>query len=91
MVPFGHSKLESKETYSNPIGFDFIDTNNNGYLESDEWDDAFTRLDQNQNGQITEHDMINVLKDIDLRAFYAIGVAFLGEGVGSMCCLSIRR
>ena len=29
--------------------------------------------------------MLNVLKDIDLRAFYAIGVAFLGEGIGSMC------
>ena len=31
--------------------------------------------------------MLNVLKDIDLRAFYAIGVAFLGEGIGSMCSL----
>jgi len=38
----------SKETYSNPIGFDFIDTNHDGFLESAEWDDAFTRLDQNQ-------------------------------------------
>jgi hypothetical protein len=38
-----------------------------------------------RNGQICELDMLNVLKDIDLRAFYAIGVAFLGEGIGSMC------
>ncbi len=37
-------------------------------------------------GQISELDMIKVMKDIDLRAFYAIGVAFLGEGIGSMCC-----
>lgn len=79
------SRSEWKETYSNPIGFDFIDTNHDGFLESAEWDDAFTRLDQNQNGQICELDMLNVLKDIDLRAFYAIGVAFLGEGIGSMC------
>lgn len=79
------SRSEWKETYSNPIGFDFIDTNKDGFLESAEWDDAFTRLDQNQNGQICELDMLNVLKDIDLRAFYAIGVAFLGEGIGSMC------
>lgn len=37
-------------------------------------------------GQISELEMIKAMKDIDLRAFYAIGVAFLGEGIGSMCC-----
>ncbi|CAK8991154.1 SID1 transmembrane family member 1 [Durusdinium trenchii] len=79
------SRQEWVDTYTNATGFDFIDENNDGFLELWEWEAAFRRIDQDHRQSIKEDDMEKLVRDIDLRAFYAIGVAFLGEGVGSMC------
>ena len=83
--PFFLTFFQFEDAYSHATGFDFIDADKSGYLDRHEWEVAFRRIDQDHNGSITEDDMERLIKDIDLRAFYAIGVAFLGEGIGSIC------
>ncbi|CAJ1441256.1 unnamed protein product [Effrenium voratum] len=79
------SRAEWKYQYKNPIAFDWIDANGDGCLEKSEWDAAFRRLDTQSEGVVRECDFVKQAKEIDLRAFYAIGVSFAAEGVGSMC------
>ena len=82
------SRVEWKEAYGTRSAFDFIDRNGNGMLDISEWDDAFDRLDEENHGSVSADDMIRVAlgpRQIDLRAFFALGVAFVAEGVGSMC------
>ena len=81
------SRGEWREAFGSLAAFDFIDQNGNGMLEYSEWDDAFVRFDKEKQGSITAADMQIAVDSqrIDLRAFYALGVAFWGLGIGSMC------
>lgn len=83
------SRAEWRTQYGALIApFDFVDENGDGFLSLYEWDRAFKRLDHDQQGSISAADFVKAAlesKYIDLRTFYAVGVAFMGEGIGSMC------
>ena len=81
------SRSEWRNTFGTIYAFDFIDQDGNGVLERSEWTEAFDDFDREKQDEITAEDMVKAAIDsrrIDLRAFYALGVALFGLGIGSM-------
>eukprot|EP00438_Fugacium_kawagutii_P004597 Skav228988 [mRNA] locus=scaffold127:93884:96749:+ [translate_table: standard] len=81
------SRSEWREAFGTHYAFDFVDYDGSGSLERSEWDEAFGRFDKQKQEAITASDMVEVAMEsrkIDLRGFYALGVALWGLGVGSM-------
>mmetsp|Transcript_45490 Transcript_45490/g.101660 ORF Transcript_45490/g.101660 Transcript_45490/m.101660 type:complete len:580 (+) Transcript_45490:207-1946(+) len=79
------SRYEWSTLYGNSIAYDFLDKNKDGRISREEWVDAFHRLDTLGKGCLTEAQFMEATTELDLRAFYAIAITFVGEGIGSMC------
>lgn len=80
------SRSEWRGIFGTIYAFDFIDKDGNGSLERSEWSEAFEGFDREAHDSITAADMLKDVDSrcIDLRAFYALGVALWGLGIGSM-------
>ena len=79
------SRQEWYTRHNHALAFDFIDTDQDGRLSREEWSDAFDRMDTDRSGILTEADFQKASCGIDLRAFYAVAITFIAEGIGSMC------